>query len=308
MFNTIKLDMKIIDELIDEISNGNSKLTDILIKTKVLAFKLKNETLKNWIDNELNGYVSDELPEYRKLKCLVIGTMSNGFQRANNYPIPLTGIDKEIAEGLTSVSIYQSISTLDQFISDNQGSKMGNHVPSDICSYISKSLGNGYVIEYARQQLDKVQITQVLTAIKTKLLDFLLNLNEEIGEDNIDNFTKGIENEKVGGLFNSTVFGNNATIIIGNNNNQNVKNISKGNFSELKRALETNGVSESEILELQTIIDDDNFNFEKHEFGDKVKAWISKMLLATMSGVWNIGIGAAGNLLADSVKKYYGWE
>jgi hypothetical protein len=30
-------------ELIEEISNGSSKLTDILIKTKVLAFKLKNE-------------------------------------------------------------------------------------------------------------------------------------------------------------------------------------------------------------------------------------------------------------------------
>ncbi len=300
--------MKIIDELIEEISNGSSKLTDILIKTMVLAFKLKNEELKSWIDNELNGYSTDELPEYRKLKCQVIGSMSNGFQRASNYPIPLTGIDRNIADGLTSVSIYQSISTLDQFIHDNQGSKMGNHVPAEVCNYISKSLGNGYIIEHARQQLDKVQITQVLTAIKTKLLDFLLNLNEEIDEYNIDDFTKGKEKEKVGGIFHSTVFGDNATIIIGDNNKQKVKNITKGNFNQLQKVLETNGVSKSEILELQTIIDDDNPNIEKCEFGDKVKGWISKMLLASMSGGWDIGIGAAGSLLADGIKTYYGWK
>jgi len=35
--------MKIIDELIEELTDRNNLLTDILIKTKILAFKLKDE-------------------------------------------------------------------------------------------------------------------------------------------------------------------------------------------------------------------------------------------------------------------------
>ena len=37
--------MKIIDELIDDLSSDNKELSDILIRTKVLAHKLKNQTL-----------------------------------------------------------------------------------------------------------------------------------------------------------------------------------------------------------------------------------------------------------------------
>lgn len=300
--------MKIIEELIDEISNGSTKLTDILIKTKVLAFKLKNEELKSWIDNELNGYKSEDLPDYRILKCQVIGTMSNGFQRAKNFPIPLTGIDDKIANGLTTVNMHQSISTLDHFIYDEESSKMGVHVPAELCNYISSTLGNGYQIEHAKQQLDKVQITQVLTAIKSKLLDFLLNLNEEIGDGDFEQFAQGQSKEKVEGLFHSTVFGNNATIIIGDNNKQKVKNITKGNFKDLESILKSNGVADEDIQELQVIIDEDNQNSQKQEFGDKVKGWISKMLISSMNGMWDVGIGAAGNLLADGIKSYYGWK
>lgn len=300
--------MKLIEEIIEEISNGKSKLTDILIKSKVLAFKLKNEELKSWIDNELNGYKTDELPEYRKLKCQIIGSMSNGLTRAKNYLIPLSGLDEEIATGLTSVNISQSISTLDQFIYYNDSSKMGIQIPGEVCHLISKSLSNGYVVEHAKQQLDKVQIVEVLTAIKTKLLDFLLNLNEEIGDESIEDFAQGQSREKVEGLFHSTVFGDNATIIIGNNNKQKVKNISKGNFKDLKKLLKENDIQDEDIVELESIIDKDNPNHEKQEFGDKVKTWITKMMMASMSGAWNMGIGAGGSLLADAIKTYYGWQ
>lgn len=82
--------MKIIDELIDDISSSTAKLTDILIKAKVLAHKLKLKEMAGWINSELNGYPSpDSIPEYRKTRCRVIGTISDGYSRMNNFPIPL---------------------------------------------------------------------------------------------------------------------------------------------------------------------------------------------------------------------------
>lgn len=300
--------MKIIDDLIDELTDKTNLLTDILIKTKVLAFKLKNAELTKWIDNELNGYEDGLLPEYRKLSCQIMGTVSNGFQRANNFPIPLYGIDEELKQSILTVNLMQSLSTLDDFVNGKNEGKMIINIPAEFYGYLSKDLDNGFVIEYARREIDKLQVVQTLTAVKTKLLDFLLNLNEEAeNKDNVSSLSQGDSKDKVASIFHSSVFGNNTTIIVGDNNTQTVTNVSQGNFKELEKTLKEKGVSQKDIDELQKVIDSDKLDNQKKEFGPKVKKWITNMLSKTMDGTWKISLGAAGNLLAHGIKLYYGW-
>lgn len=301
--------MKLIEDLIDELTDKSVHLTDILIKTKVLAFKLKNNELKTWIDHELNGYPDGELPEYRKLTCQVIGSVSNGFQRANNYPIPLIGLDQKLREGMQNLKLHQSISTLDEFVQKEKGGKMIMNIPPEMYGYLSKDFDGGFVIEYARREIDRVQIIQVLTSVRTKLLDFLLKINEEVGDDeDIKPLTEGKTKDKVASMFHSSVFGNNTTIIVGDNNTQKVTNITKGKFEALEKLLFENGLKKEDVKELQTIINIDNPNSEKREFGDKVKLWVGKMLGKAMDGSWEISLGAAGSLLADGIGHYYGWK
>ena len=301
--------MKIIDGLIDELSDKNGILTDILIKTKVLAHKLKNEELKKWIDDELNGYSDDILPGYRVLDCQIIGVMSNGFQRVKDYPIPLIGIDEKMLKRIKIVDLFQSISTLDDFVRHDDQTKMVVPIPSEMYAYLSRNINNGFVIEYARREIDRTQIIQVLTVVRTKLLDFLLRLNDELGEgDDIATLTEEKTKQKISSLFQSTVFGNNTTIIVGDNNVQTVTNIKQNDFDSLERYLRDNGIEKEEIKELQSFINSDNSNPDKKEFGKKVKGWISKMLNKAIDGSWQIGLGAAGNLLADSLSTYYGWK
>lgn len=299
--------MKIIDELIDELTDKSNHLTDILIKTKVLAFKLKNQKLINWIDNELNGYSNGELPEYRRLTCQIIGNLSNGFQRAKNYPIPLIGLDDDLRQGMQTVTLTQSVSTLDDFVHREEGGKMIMNIPPEMYGYLSKDLDNGFVIEYARREIDKSQVLQTLTFVRTKLLDFLLKLNDELGDQDVKPFAQGEGKDKVASIFHSSVFGDNTTIIVGNNNTQNVTNITQGNFEALEKLLKEKGVSDTDIQELQQVIDSDEPNEDKREFGPRVKTWITGMLNKAMDGSWKIGLGAAGNILAEGIKMYYGW-
>ncbi len=300
--------MKIIDELINELTDKSNHLTDILIKTKVLAFKLKNQELINWIDNELNGYSNGDIPEYRRLTCQIIGNLSNGFKRAKNYPIPLIGLGDDLRQGLQTVILTQSISTLEDFIQRKEGGKMIMNIPPEMYGYLSKDLDNGFVVEYARREIDKSQVVQTLTSVRTKLLDFLLKLNDELGDQDVKPFVKGEGKEKVASIFHSSVFGDNTTIIVGNNNTQTVTNITQGNFEALEKLLKEKGVSDNDIQELQKVIEIDEPNVEKKEFGPKVKAWITGMLNKAMDGSWKIGLGAAGNVLAEGIKMYYGWS
>ncbi len=301
--------MKIIDNLIDELTHKNVPLTDILIMTKVLAHKLKNEELKKWIDDELNGYSGDKLPEYRVLGCQITGTISNGFQRVNNYPIPLIGLDDKLRQGILTVKLSQSISALDESVRNEKGGKMYMNIPPEMYGYLSKDFDGGFVIEYAKREIDRTQVLQTLTAVRTKLLDFLLKLNDELGDnEDVTTLSEGKTKQKVASLFHSTVFGDNTTIIVGDHNTQTVNNIKQGDFDSLKKHLLNNSVKKEEINELKKYIDNDNPNPEKKEFGEKVKGWISKMLSKALDGSWQIGLGAAGSLLADSVATYYGWK
>lgn len=303
--------MKIIDELISKISEQEISITDVLIRTKVLAFQLKNEKLKVWIDNELNGYESsNELPSYRILPCEIIGTISNGFQRASNYPIPLIGIDDDMKKQMKTVNLFQSISAIDIMLHKGDNAKMVVNIPPDMYGYLSRDFDNGFQIELARREISKTQIIQVLTSVKSKLLDFLLELNDSFGDENIENLSQGKEKEVITSLFNSSVFGNNTTIIVGNENSQSFKieNNITNNFKELSNYLSENKIDTENINELAEIIDTDNPNNETQEFGTKVKNWVNKMITKSMDGSWTIGLAAAGKVLADGISKYYGWK
>lgn len=306
-----KKKMQIIDELINKISEGKISLTDILIQTKVLAFQLKNDELKTWINNELNGYEDvDTLPSYRTLSCEITGTISNGYRRATNYPIPLLGIDEDLKEIIKTINLYQSISAIDSLVKEGKNSKMSINVSADFYQYLSQDFDNGYQIEYARKEISSSQIVQVLTSVKSKLLDFLLELNEAFGEESIKNLSEGKEKDEVSSLFKSAVFGNNTTIIVGDGNSQKVtiKDVLFKNFDELSRYFESNQMPKESISELATIIDSDNQNIETKEFGDKVKGWVSKTITKAMDGSWTVGLAAAGKVLADGVSRYYGWK
>jgi hypothetical protein len=301
--------MKIIEDIIESLTDKSNTLTDILIKTKVLAFKLKNQELQNWIDSELNGYdEKEELPKYRILSCEIMGTISNGFKQAKNYPIPLTSVSADLRKGMKTVKMSQSISALDEFIRKEKGSKMYMHVPPEMYDYMSRDFEGGFVIEYARREIDRVQVIETLTSVKSKLLDFLLKLNQEIGDEKISDLNSAQTNDLVSSLFNSSVFGNNTTIIVGDNNKQNVKNITKGNFESLKKEFIENDIDESDLNELKEIIDNDNPDIKTKQFGSKVKGWMSKMMIKSMDGTWKVGIGAAGKVLADGIGTYYGWK
>lgn len=300
--------MKIIDELIDDLSSDNKELSDILIRTKVLAHKLKNQTLIAWINKEVNGYnESDSLPVYRKLSAVVTGVISNGYQRFDNYPIPMMHLEKKTRESFIKMHLDHSIATLEDFVS-SENTQMMKHIDPSFYKLFNQNSGNGFFVEYAKSEIHKPQVHESLISIKSKLLDFLLDLNDEITfEDDIQGSKEEIK-KTIDNLFNNSVFGDNTTIIVGEGNSQKINiKYSKGNFKVLEELLKKHQLSETYIRELQEIIDDDNPDKTNMLFGEKVKTWVNSMMTKAMENSWEIGLGAAGNLLSEGIKAYYGW-
>jgi hypothetical protein len=137
----------------------------------------------------------------------------------------------------------------------------------------------------------------------------MLELDDDISGEKINSNNKDILNNKVNTFLNSSTFGDNTTINIGDNNTQTVTNsisIEKNNFSKVEEILKQHQVPEEDIVELKSIIDNDNVNHINQNYGDKVQGWMTKMMAKAISNSWDIQIGAAGSLLAQALNGYYG--
>ncbi len=70
--------MKLINDVIGVLSDGDGSLTEALIKTKVVLHKIGHKELVDWVNNELNGYSdTDQVPPYRILQAQVLANIAN---------------------------------------------------------------------------------------------------------------------------------------------------------------------------------------------------------------------------------------
>lgn len=113
------------------------------------------------------------------------------------------------------------------------------------------------------------------------------------------------KNQNLGGISHTT-FGDNATIIVGDQNVVKHIQVKQGDFNDLKNLLIRNNVSEQDIDELKEIVETEKPDTGNKTLGSKANGWIAKMVGKCLDGTWAIGIGAAGKLLADGIKAYYG--
>ncbi|MDD2706004.1 MAG: hypothetical protein PHU07_11830 [Acidocella sp.] len=61
----------LVDQLQNDAIQRSAPITDLLRKAKIVAIKLGNSNLSNWVDRELNGYFDvpiEQLPQYRQVR------------------------------------------------------------------------------------------------------------------------------------------------------------------------------------------------------------------------------------------------
>ena len=302
--------MKLVDEIVDLLSSQNTSLTEALLKTKVLLQKIGHKELTDWINCELNGYPDNEqLPEYRILPAQVLGNIFNMAYRYTSHPIPIGHLKKEQQELYTLARMKQSLAVLEKLTAGN-GGHLQSQIPLEVNHILGKTL-DGYQIERAWCDIGASYVTQIFIQVRSRLLDFILNLKDQLGDldsdEEIKNRSDSIDTPSI---FNNAIYGNNNTILVGSNNEQKVTNINlEGNFQALAEKLRQNGVEESEISNLEIALSKDanTTDIAEKRYGPAVKTWFKSMMSKAIDTSWQIELGIAGNLLTTSLQNYYGW-
>lgn len=299
--------MDLISTIINELVNTDISLTSPLLKTQVLASRIKNQELLNWVTQELNGYSNKEdLPSYRTTYGKITGTYLNGNIHCKNQALPIAHFGKKIDKIAREITLPQSLQTLESFNVHN------NSIGIDFNAEIIAILQNSYSQSNPYLQLISAKCTtsigivkDILSIIRSRLLGLMLKIEEELGSEceieNIKSF-----NKEITWIMNNTIINGDGNFI-NNGDSAKIKSkiiIRKNNKESLTNSLKEKKVSDADINELLTIIDTEHP--KNGFFGAVINQWIKQMMGKALDGTWQIGIGAAGGVLAEAINHYYG--
>jgi hypothetical protein len=278
-----------------------------------LGSLLSNKELSDWAKAEARGYESrDSLPDYRIFETEVLGTFSGSFGRGiNNAPIPTILIEKEHRDALFKAYIMQSVGELER-LTVGRADTNGLTIPwpaNVVLYYQQKAIYQGYVLVAAEQVLTTTTIAGILEVIRTRVLEFVLVIERELGIDmmNDDNKTpvETPSQERISQVFNTTIHGG-TSIALGNpgTTNQYATHVQPGDLQGLKEKLAQLGVTENLINDLDTALDKDADSQEQP--GTHVQGWFGRMMIKAGQGTLQLASATATTVVMTEVRRFLG--
>lgn len=242
-----------IESIVEDLVSSDKKLSEILLKVQVLAHRIKNDELKTWVNDELNGYVGKDKPEYRVVPSAVFGNLiqNAGFNilTRNNVPLPVEYLGEEYWKMLLQIRVDSKVAELEK-MAQSKGDLQIN-VPHFICAKVTEMI-RPWGVDTAWQTLTQNSIEGILSTIRSTLLNFLLELQSEFGEGD---YNKLFEREsKVNDIYNKTIgsiTGEKIHISVGNDNIQatNYGKDTKLNVGKGDNLSQTINASDKSLLE-----------------------------------------------------------
>ncbi len=266
--------MKLLDEIVEMAADGKKPVSDALRKCLILAFQLENETMKEWVEHELNGYEqNDTIPDYRKVVLFSRGNFTGpGGAWLPSRALPISIIVKDHRKWLVS-ALQAPIGSYEGY-DLKKGELIINWPPDLIVQYQAKFI-DGYALSQAWQEVPQSMVVGMCEQVRNRLLRFALELRAELGTEEAS--PENIAPQKIEAAIVNHIYG--GVNMIGGTVNTNINNIAipPGDFSALKDAFEKARLPHDEMLALQNALEEDKREGEKSGIGRKTAHWLASV-------------------------------
>lgn len=158
----------LVPELVNMASTPAVSTADLLRRALVVARRLAVPELVDWINSELTGYKSEEVPDYRRLHGQLVA------ENPYNGVIPFF-VPPEMSKVLADFSVRQSIPELVHLQSSETG--IFHHFPRDIEQTLMRMMreSSGVAMRPALK-FSTVQIEGLIENVRSRILDWALDL------------------------------------------------------------------------------------------------------------------------------------
>jgi hypothetical protein len=251
-----------IKQLIKDIVYESISLSKALTISKLIAAKIKNQIFKDWLIKELEGYKFDDaqIPEYRKIWSPITLNAEFPYGRTQAVPVILNDdFTSDDSDYINRHQVTEPIAIVENHVNSMQKAKgyislLPKQVEVLADLYLEDVQRHNGVIRSGVREVGRTQYQNILEMTKQKLLDTLMELDNEF--PNLDNeYEMNKENTEKAQNIITNIFGNNNPLnIAAGNNNEQVINQNNDLSDEAAQKLEELGVTRDEINDLKTIL------------------------------------------------------
>lgn len=296
-------EMKLLDEIIENVTVAKEPVADTLRRCLVLAYRLRNDTLKAWVEKELNGYGSgDELPSYRESPGIAKGIFLGGWgSQLNNQPLAPSILKKEHRHWANTVRLTQPIAAYDNR-EENDNAMLP--WPADLVVLYQSKFFEGMALNRAWIEIPASMMTSLVDTVRTRILTFALQIQQELNESEGDP-ANAISPAEVERIVNVTILGGHN--VIGDVREFKAQTVTVGDIKSLKAALAQLGVNDGELRELEGDLQEEAVvGADEKKLGERTAAWVKKTAKRLGEAGLKIGGSVAEEMLKQAIQRYFG--
>jgi hypothetical protein len=300
----------VLDDIIDILSTRDGSLTDALLKTKIFLHQIGRKDLATWIDNELAGYPDDDVPEYRIISTEVRGSLTSFRWQMPDTQLPIGHLTPKQKKQLTSFSMASSLELVEEAIKSyrTKGGGMVRNLPVESTMVFQKVMEQGVNVIRAWCQVNMGDVENIISEVRTRLLNFALELKEVVGDDTLTEMkSKGVP-EQAGKIFEMTINGTGNSIYLAHNSTQIVTITNKaGDVEGLIKALSAIGIPTDELDALRIAIGQDQTAGVKPVLGEsKTGHWAVKLIGRAANKGIDVGVDLVSSTIAKTIAAFNG--
>jgi hypothetical protein len=211
--------MKLLDEIIKLSTDDKESVSVLLRKCLILGYQLKNDRLKGWVEQEINGYnATDDIPEYRVIGAIAKGQFVGTFGRSiTEQPLPAGVLQEKHRHFALTATLRQPIAAYD--IHRGRGKDDGNiqgkdgatkqrfviEWPPDLTVAYQSKFIQDFTLIRAWQEIGNSVFLSLIDTTRNRVLRFALDLQAELGLVSDD--PAAVSQEKVDQYVNTYIFG-----------------------------------------------------------------------------------------------------
>jgi len=170
------------DDIINLAVDNKQPITTLLRKCIVLAHQLKNERLRIWANEELNGYRSIEtLPEYRTLSAPATGLFVGPGWARFQQGIPSVALEEKHRQFAETVYVMQPVGTLEDTLRSGKESSLSFPWDDNLVLFYRTKLTSRWHLWSAHQIVPKSSLAGIIDAVRNGVLNMALDIQSEIG-------------------------------------------------------------------------------------------------------------------------------
>lgn len=298
----------LLDDIINLAIDGKQPLPDILRKCLLLGHELKNERLKQWANQELNGYGEDqELPEYRIVHGRAKGNfIGPGHMQYNNYFIPPAALEEIHRHWAMTLPLAQSVSAYSDLIKNATTGSLVFPWPGNLLLYYQGRLMQpGFICHSAWQEIPVSVLVEMLDTVRNRTMNMALQIKDELGTSYAElRRIEPQEAKRVDSIVIHTT-GGNTNVAFGRGTvdaaGQGQTIIAVGDWSALANVLSAAGLGKEDVDGLRVAI-----ATEKDKPGSNVNRWVKEKASKVLAGGIKVGTDIGQQILTAWIKAHYG--